>query len=406
MVSKYTYGSGDPITIRAKLKQKGIPITGAKVYVDGNLPLKSVGNLLSLTSLTKAQQAYMKKLLKQKPDLSLKAAKLQTLIETSKKDLFPRKEQKGLRLYDDGLHADLVAGDGVYADTFTWTETPGTYSFLVTAECKSLGGHKTVRQQHASLYNKVLIDGTKSIATVDYVDYPDISKDKRAYELKITPKDRFGNYLGPGFPHLIKLRATMGQFIPVKDNNDGTYSTVLIADKNRMVRITTNVDGVRLEKQPIASPPGRTISGKPLLSLHVGTTYPLGTFGNIYKPGFSIAADLELPLTSRFSLRGLVGYNQFRSRTAVIDDSYIVNINANLRYYVPFPNFQFFGETGPGYYILENGANKFGLNIGCGIRYGISPSVNLEIGTQYYTVFTTPNNTNFLNYSIGLAIRL
>jgi len=404
--TKYTYGSGDPITIRAKLNQKGTPITGANVYVDGNLPLKSTGNILSLTKLTKTQQDYMKRLQKQKPDLSLKAAKLKTLLETSEQNLFPRKKQKGLRLYDDGKHHDLAANDGIYADTFTWTETPGTYSFLVTAECNSLGGYKAIRQEHASMYNKVAIDGIKSIASLDYYDYPDLSKGKRAYKLIITPKDRFGNYLGPGFSHLIKLRATMGQFNQVQDNNDGTYSAVLIADENRMVRITADIDGVRLKDQPIASPPGRAIVGKPLISLHAGITNPSGTFGNIYKSGFSIAGDLELPLTSRFSLRGVIGYNQFKSKTALIDDTSIVNFNANLRYYVPLASFQLFGEAGAGYYILEHTTNKFGLNIGCGIRWGLSPTVNLELGTQYHTIFTSANNTDFFNYSTGIAIRL
>ncbi|MCP5051599.1 MAG: hypothetical protein GY940_30810, partial [bacterium] len=222
-----TYGSGDPVTIRAKLSQGGTAIKGANVYVDGTLPLKSVGNVLSLTQLTASQRASMQKRLRQQPDLTPKAAKLLTLLETPGKKLFPRKKEKGLRLYDDGLHHDLAPNDGVYANTFTWTETPGTYSFLVTAECNSLGGYRAIRQRHASLYDKVAIDGGKSIASIDYYNYPDISKGKRAYQLTLTPKDRFGNYLGPGFSRLIKLGATMGQFNPVKDNNDGTYSAVL-----------------------------------------------------------------------------------------------------------------------------------------------------------------------------------
>ena len=402
--TKYTYASGEPVTIRAKLHQGGIPVTEAKVYVDGDLPLKSVGNILSLTKLTKYQQDYMKKLLKQKSDLNLKAAKLKTLLETSDAKLFPRKKEKGLRLYDDGKHNDLAANDGIYANTFTWTETPGTYSFLVTAECKSLDGHKAVRQQHAAMYNKVLIDGIASAAVIDYTDFPDISAGKRAYKITITPKDRFGNYLGPGFPHLIKFRATMGQFRAIKDNNDGIYSAVLIADKNRMVRITAKVDGVVLAKQPVASPPGRVRAGKLSLSLHAGMTQPLGTFANTYKSGFSCAVDLEIPLSYRFSLRGVAGYNLFRSKTALVDDTSIVNIN--LRYYLPFGSFFIFGEAGPGYYILEHTKNNLGLNLGCGIRWGLSSTVNLELGTQYHTIFTTPNNTDFINYSLGIAIRL
>jgi hypothetical protein len=403
---KYTYGSGDPITIRAKLKQKGTPITGANVFMDGTLPLKSLGNVLSLSRLTRSQQSYMKGLLKKKKDLSLKAAKLKTLLETSKEDLFPRKIEKGLRLYDDGLHDDLAANDGIYADTFKWTETPGTYSFLVTAECTSLGGHKAIRQRHASLYEKVAVDGMESIATVDYYDYSDLSKGKRAYRATVTPKDRFRNYLGPGFPHLINFKATMGQFKPVEDHNDGTYSAVLIADENRMVRITPTVDGITMETEPVASPPGRTLAGRPMLSFHVGRVSPLGTFGTFYKSGFSLATDLEWPLSNRFSFRGMVGYNMFKSKIQLIGNTYIININADLRYYFPLSSILFFAEAGPGYYILEATTNKFGLTLGGGIRYGISPAVNLEFITQYHTIFTAPDNTDFLNYSLGIAIRL
>lgn len=398
--TKYKYGSGDSITIRAELTQKDIPIKGANVYLDANLPLQSLGNFLSLTKMTSAQKAYMKRLLEERPDMNLKAAKLKTLLETSEKDFFPRKTKTSLSLYDDGLHNDLAANDGIYADTFTWTETPGTYSFLVTAECTSLGGNEAVRQQHPSLYEKVAIDSMKSLASVIPFDYPDLPSGKTSYQVIITPKDRFGNYLGPGFPQLIKLSSTMGHFKKVIDNNDGTYSSVLVADANRKIRITVNVDGVKLKTQPVAPPEKPEITG---FSLHIGGAIPLGNFSNDYKAGFNIVGDFEYKLTSGFSLRAYLGYNQFRAKPNIVDDTYIINVNADLRYSVPMGSIIVFAEVGPGYYIIENNPNKAGLNVGCGIWYGFSSKLGLELVAHYHSIFTSPDKTYFLHLAGGLT---
>jgi hypothetical protein len=44
----------------------------------------------------------------------------------------------------------------------------------------------------------------------------------------VTPKDPFGNFLGPGYADSISLTATMGEFTSdIEDNLDGTYTVTL-----------------------------------------------------------------------------------------------------------------------------------------------------------------------------------
>ena len=49
----------------------------------------------------------------------------------------PAKTQYSLELYDDGIHKDGKAGDGVYANTFTNTLIVGTYNIFLQISGKN-----------------------------------------------------------------------------------------------------------------------------------------------------------------------------------------------------------------------------------------------------------------------------
>ena len=51
---------------------------------------------------------------------------------------------EALTLFDDGLHGDEVAGDGIYADTFSNTSAPGTYIFHIHASGEGFTREKDV----------------------------------------------------------------------------------------------------------------------------------------------------------------------------------------------------------------------------------------------------------------------
>ena len=142
----------------------------------------------------------------------------------------------------------------------------------------------------------------------------------------------------------------------------------------------------------------------PRLSLHLGRAIPTGTFVNNYKTGFAIMGNFEYPLRSGFSLCAYIGYNQFKAKLNTSDDTYIFNINTDIRYSANLVSFIFFAEAGPGYYILENTTNRAGINIGCGLRYGVSSNLGLEVAAHYHSIFTRPDRTFFFHLATGLTV--
>lgn len=145
---------------------------------------------------------------------------------------------------------------------------------------------------------------------------------------------------------------------------------------------------------------------RPLFSIHAGTAIPMGDFADLYKAGFNILVDFEYPLKKRFSLRTLLGYNQFKSKLIGLDDTSIVNINLNLKYSTPGKPLTFFAEAGPGYYIIKDADNKMGVNVGCGFHIKLSKRIRLEFAAHHNTIFTSDKNTYFIHLASGLIFHL
>ncbi|HEX9901881.1 MAG TPA: Ig-like domain-containing protein, partial [Acidobacteriota bacterium] len=276
--------------------------------------------------------------------------------------------------------------------------------FEVKAKLKSLAGHLATRQKALSLYGKVNIDGGQSKVSVAAVDATQFGPGQAGYKITIVPKDRFGNYLGPGYSSLVKLSSTQGNFQPVHDNNDGTYTAVLIADAKRKVRITAKVDGVAFPHRPVASPEGPPArSGA---SLHLGLAFPLEALGEERKAGLNVMADFEYLLRPQLSLRAYIGYNSFPAESPLTDDASIININTNLRYSRQLGGFSIFGEAGPGYYSIENSDSRLGLNVGCGIWFPLSLRWGVELAAHYHSIFTSPDRTVYFHLAGGFTLRL
>ena len=145
---------------------------------------------------------------------------------------------------------------------------------------------------------------------------------------------------------------------------------------------------------------------RPLFSLHAGTAIPMGDFADLYKSGFNILVDFEYPLKKRFSLRTLLGYNQFKSKLIGLDDTSIFNINLNFKYSTPGKPLTFFAEAGPGYYIIKDADNKMGVNVGCGFNFRLSQQIRMEFAAHHNTIFTSDKKTYFLHLAGGLIFHL
>ena len=127
--------------------------------------------------------------------------KLQILAERAGREILQR-GKASFKLYDDGAHGDGKANDGVYANSFVETKIPGSYTFrFVASNIPGGGGPRTTREWTESFYNEVNINPDYSVVDVKLIGRViDGDLDGWKYSVNVAPRDKFGNYLGPGHP--------------------------------------------------------------------------------------------------------------------------------------------------------------------------------------------------------------
>jgi hypothetical protein len=147
-----------------------------------------------------------------------------------------------------------------------------------------------------------------------------------------------------------------------------------------------------------------------LASIHAGYAKPFRTFADYYNPGFSICGDVGYKIIPRLSVIGLFGYNAFSAKTAGFDNTYWINLNANVRLHQPITGAWFaYAGAGPGYYFPKSGSKKYGVNAGGGVDYYLFNFLTLEAGADYHTIIdgmevydpTYTDDAQFLHIHVG-----
>lgn len=240
---KIAHLTGEAIPVKAQLMKDGKPILGAQINVQCNAPAVSVGNVLNSGNVTLEELQKISSI--NKDPISLIDGKLQILAKRAgRKDILPRKTMN-FALFDDGKHGDGAARDGVYAASFTQSRIPGSYTFRVVASNIPVGKNlKTTREWTSSLYNR--IDINPKYSEIDIRRIIQRAEDLR-YRIKVAPKDRFGNYLGPGHRIRILISSSLGKHrIELKDNIDGTYTKDVLIPRQELkvgAKVIIEVDG-------------------------------------------------------------------------------------------------------------------------------------------------------------------
>jgi len=132
-------------------------------------------------------------------------------------------------LFDDGDHDDgAMEPDGIYNNRLKdLTKVEGTYEFRAVATFGE--GCTATREAFWSVHVEPAIDPKRS--DVNFVDVSD-QPDGRHGTLVITPRDPYGNPLGPGRGDRFNVSPIPGIKITgnVKDRGDGTYSVDVVWD--------------------------------------------------------------------------------------------------------------------------------------------------------------------------------
>jgi hypothetical protein len=131
-------------------------------------------------------------------------------------------------------------GKGVYSGSFDQTAIPGTYGFEALLDWDvRLTGHV---HREERLEENVGVKADPAKTTVDIAQ-----TQPGVWTVTVTPRDRFGNFLGPGYASVIKarLRSEVGSIteVPVDRNQTGEYVFGVRGVKETPA-VIVSVDGV------------------------------------------------------------------------------------------------------------------------------------------------------------------
>ena len=159
-----------------------------------------------------------------------------------------------------------------------------------------------------------------------------------------------------------------------------------------------------------------SFAGELWVSLHGGATYP---YDEWYEDTFCFNAIVDF----EYKLKWILGYWALAVEFAYNDfkwDELEVkrhfpwwNVSTTIRYYYPVMRFRPFIDIGPGFYIPDEGDNRFGAKLGLGVGYAISDRVVIEVGTDYHSIFSGEEDTlhqdegtSFQHFHAGIIYRL
>lgn len=233
--NKEKYWVGDAIILQAKLTAGRQPMTGLKnVRVRLSGPADGFGNWFALNKVSKEE---LEKISPERDGEKLSQIQRKAIyLNDVRKIAVPgRLTPNEIKLYDDGSHGDVLAGDGVYSNTIANTGKEGTYAFHVQATGPTDGGNGFDRDIILHKYLTPRVSAKHIELTA--VRLESAEQQLKRYELLITLKDAIGNYLGPRYGGGIALKTEPKVEIgAVKDNLDGTYSQVLELPANVNVK--------------------------------------------------------------------------------------------------------------------------------------------------------------------------
>jgi len=161
-------------------------------------------------------------------------------LASMNRELLKRLEAK------DVITLDLKEqGKGVYAASFDDTSIAGTYGFEAVLDWEAERTGHIHRVERIESFVKVKADPEK---TEVKITHPDL----RTVLVSVTPRDQYGNYLGPGYASIVKARLgkETGKISgPVDASQTGTYVfTILGVPADQTPDVTVTVDGVVVSK--------------------------------------------------------------------------------------------------------------------------------------------------------------
>ena len=225
------YRAGEALSVSLELRDGSRPLRGATVTATLLRPIDSAANLLATFPLRGEPAARVE------PEAPAGQRAATLLLQDSR--LWPRLQPTAtsLRLEDDGT--------GVYRATLPPATVPGVYTMLYEV---TVGGAGAAELRRAGAVSAVVRPGPPKAEQSDVRVVPrSASAGGRVAELVVSPRDAFGNYLGPDLGPLLAIRVGGGADVgEIRDLANGSYVVPLVLPEGRDPTVTITVAGETL----------------------------------------------------------------------------------------------------------------------------------------------------------------
>jgi len=409
--------AGEPINLGASVFFNGSPVTDATVVVSLNRPIASFSSTFSRSEINgmqvtkvpltdrrtttgKAGKAgfgvpYIK-------HFEIKNAAIDALgvdgdrMNNADRKYFVLRHEKdfGTVFGTTGNTIPLIhQGNGIYKAPFTSTNNVGLYTmhYLITGNVNSVG---TITRMDAK---DVYVNFGKPVLSASnlYVMW------EQPILISVTPKDGSGNLLGPGQGDQLSIYISKGSASAANDYLNGQYVF-------RLNGLTDNDDPdviIRVNKDVLFN--GK-LSGlnwkKGFLTIQGGYNFPQGNLSADYSSGYLGELKVGYRFWKKIGAQVHFGYYSFKGN-AGISNMNIFGGGLGGFYKYPITTSQGWGiiaELNGGYYKPNQLDGAFGYNGGLGLNAFINYKLSLVLEGKYYSIYTKPDNINFLGTTIGL----
>jgi hypothetical protein len=232
---------GDAMDLSLRLRADGKALGGAIVRATVLVPGQGVGTLLATTPLRDdGKSGYTE------PGLNATQRRIEALLldKTARAALRPVASRVTLR----------DAGGGVYKGSFSGVTVPGVYTVIFEAE----GDRTPVGTLRRTETITTLVRFGAADAKASALGVQTVASTKTVSEhlLRVRPRDRYGNYLGPGEAGEIRVTLSAGTVgKETMDLGDGGYAVPMLTPAGTDPTVTVTVAGVQLFRGALSTLP-------------------------------------------------------------------------------------------------------------------------------------------------------
>jgi hypothetical protein len=289
--------------------------------------------------------------------------------------------------------------NGVYSGSFDGTSTPGTYGFEVVLDWDDARTGRVHREERLEHHVKLKPDAAMSAATTSRVDSSTVL-------VRVAPRDKFGNYLGPGYGPIIRAKlngsGTLSSSVPIDRDQTGTYEfTVTDLPAGQMPDLDITVDGTGVNN-PIAT---TTDNSKWRWFLDVGRNFPHDDTLKHFGGEWSFNGGIERRLTIDWSIEGIVGYHHFGD--VVFDNARITQLSIGGKRFFGATPLRPFVDFGAGAYNVDLGLGdetRAGAHAGAGMLYEINSMFGVEGVYHFHIVNSDNDSLGFSTVQLGVRV--